>query len=578
MLKTNDGHFVYTLDDTYIHMAMAKNLSQHGVWGVTKYEFTSASSSLFWTAFLAFLYLITGPNEIAPFLISLISGILLLFPFYFFLKKEGVKPLYTFIILLILILMVNLPYYVITGLEHPLHALITILFVLYSAEIVSGLRNKTIDSVVLLILAFMLPLLRYEGLVSILLLFILLLLQRKYLLSASVFLAGTLPISIFGLISINHGWSFFPHSMIMKWKFPDVTSPGSIIKFMSDIVVKILTPINISLLLICLVLLAAGYYYFKKHKNEFSNDNIRDAVLVLFYIVDAVLYYIFSMSNLSPRYQHFLIVMAIFVSAFILLRRTEDAEGNKKLTVFLVPVLIAVFTAIIFEETKIPLRYQRYAIFIGTIILAFSIFSKNRRIVNNSNKKIKIAFQAMGIMILFSLIIFLERPPNNATINVTRNSTNIYEQQYQTAQFLKRFYQGKEIAVNDIGAPGYFADIKMIDLWGLADIETAKMRRDNDSAVVSKDNLEYLAHSRNIKIAVVYDAWFTVAGKSVIPEQWIKAGKWKILNNIVCASDEVTLYAVDVSEKDNLINNLRLNSAFMPPDIIQTGAYTEKLN
>lgn len=41
-IEKNEGHIVYALDDPYIHMAMAKNFAEHGVWGVTKYGFTQA--------------------------------------------------------------------------------------------------------------------------------------------------------------------------------------------------------------------------------------------------------------------------------------------------------------------------------------------------------------------------------------------------------------------------------------------------------------------------------------------------------------------------------------------------------
>ncbi|MEO8211196.1 MAG: hypothetical protein ABI840_11615, partial [bacterium] len=38
------GKFVYALDDAYIHLAFAKNIVLHNIWGITKYEYSSGSS------------------------------------------------------------------------------------------------------------------------------------------------------------------------------------------------------------------------------------------------------------------------------------------------------------------------------------------------------------------------------------------------------------------------------------------------------------------------------------------------------------------------------------------------------
>ena len=45
VIRHTNGTFMYPLDDTFIHMALAKNLAFYGNWGMNRYAFASASSS-----------------------------------------------------------------------------------------------------------------------------------------------------------------------------------------------------------------------------------------------------------------------------------------------------------------------------------------------------------------------------------------------------------------------------------------------------------------------------------------------------------------------------------------------------
>ena len=77
-ISQNQGHLVYALDDAYIHMAIAKNLAQSHVWGVTRYGFTPASSSIFWTLLLSLAFYLGGVNPLVPLLLNVTFAILVL--------------------------------------------------------------------------------------------------------------------------------------------------------------------------------------------------------------------------------------------------------------------------------------------------------------------------------------------------------------------------------------------------------------------------------------------------------------------------------------------------------------------
>src|SRR4029079_15508368 len=88
----NDGHFSYSLDDAYIHMAMARNQANHGVFGVTPHGFTSSSSSPLWVVLVACCYRLFGVSDLVPFLFNAASAVGVILAGDVALKRFEVAP------------------------------------------------------------------------------------------------------------------------------------------------------------------------------------------------------------------------------------------------------------------------------------------------------------------------------------------------------------------------------------------------------------------------------------------------------------------------------------------------------
>ncbi|WP_370576019.1 hypothetical protein [Methanomethylovorans sp.] len=150
---------------------------------------------------------------------------------------------------------------------------------------------------------------------------------------------------------------------------------------------------------------------------------------------------------------------------------------------------------------------------------------------------------------------------------IPQATNNIYEQQYQMGLFLKQYYIGESVAVNDIGAVSFIGDVKTLDLIGLGNIEVAKLRMKN---LYDTKKIQDLATENDVKIAIIYDHWFTGG----MPSDWIKVGQWTIPNNVICGGDTVSFYATNPEEEKKLEENLKMFSSNLPMDIKQTGNYS----
>jgi hypothetical protein len=143
-------------------------------------------------------------------------------------------------------------------------------------------------------------------------------------------------------------------------------------------------------------------------------------------------------------------------------------------------------------------------------------------------------------------------------------TTNIYEQQYQMGLFVRQYYQNSTVALNDIGAVNFIADIHCLDIWGLANAEVAAAKKKH---TYQRADIERLAQQSGARIAIIYDYWF-IGG---VPAEWIRVGRWTIRGNVIAGSDTVSFYAVNPSEAAHLGQSLEDFSSQLPADVVQRG-------
>src|SRR5436309_15257019 len=127
MRALTEGHFVYPLDDSYIHMAIAKTMARHGSWGLTAGQFEPASSAPLWTLLLAGLDRLGGVHDWGPVALAALSSVMLIALGERILRSSFATPLVLVLALLGIACVVPLPALIVTGMEAPLHAFLTLL-------------------------------------------------------------------------------------------------------------------------------------------------------------------------------------------------------------------------------------------------------------------------------------------------------------------------------------------------------------------------------------------------------------------------------------------------------------------
>lgn len=408
------GSYTYSLDDAYTHMAIAKNAALHSVWGVTQYNFSSSTSAPLWTFILAVLFKLFGVYSIIPLILNIIIGLSIIISAYKILARYVKDGTTLLVLLLALIIVVPIPLLAFIGMESLLHILFVSLFIQYLIPAFNEENKKSFY--LLLIIASLVCMVRYESYFMILATSLIFLYEKKIIKAFLLLVSGWVLISIYGFWSMSHGWYFFPNTLLVKGNLPSLTISG-IVSFLQVVFSK--------------------------------------------------------MSNFSHIYG-LLFITALFILKGLYSKDTQLNFVSKFNYIILVTLTIHVSTAYVAPYY----RYEAYLVFLGIIGMVLNLSQMESKLRPLLLKSSKLEYSLTIVLLIIMLSPFIYRGVGGVLSSVP-GSKNIHDQQCQMAFFINKYYQNNIVAINDIGAISFYTDAHIIDLVGLSDLDVLRLIRNN---------------------------------------------------------------------------------------------------
>lgn len=486
--------FIYSIDDVYIHMALAKNFAEHGIWSINTTGFDSASSSILYTLLLSLFIKVFGNWEYYPLLINVASGYFTVYVIYryfrdFYGERELIWALFLFLPFSLLYVMALL------GMEHTLHMfLISMAIYFIHKNVLENFRGKSFA--VLLVIVFFLALVRFESMFFTASLAFALFLRRNWMQGFLTILIGFLPLIVFGIISENHGGYFFPNSVMIKGSFP----AGE--HFLYSCWKLVLNGIFLNFSFykwIFFPLVIILFYLFKKYRTSKISTLLKNETIIITIVCTASLHSVFAI--LEYRYENYLMIGLLLI---------------------IIPIISKFISGI---------RWKGFN---------FNIFNL-------------ISVGVIGFILFISIYRFGYHHPV-----LKFSSKGIGEQQVEMSRFLHDFYKGEKVVANDIGAISYFSQVHLLDIVGLGSTEVAHVKVASKNLpqiernLISKKFITKFALENNYRIAVIYPEWF-----SPVPSQWIPVASWTInQKSYGPAIHRVVFYALKPEEVIPLQQNL----------------------
>lgn len=407
ILIRTGGVFVYSLDDPYIHLAMADQIRVGG-YGVNAGEAASAASSFIYP-YLLVIALALGAGLFAPLLLNYLAAMAMTAIMVTIGHDAGLfaRPLAKWLIALLAIVwaaIVNVVGIGFMGMEHLLQAMMALLAVL---GLVRFLRSDRLPVWLPLVLGLQVAV-RFEGAGVLVAGVLVLAVRGRWLagLLAIVIAAAALGLFMYHLHSLGLPW--LPSSVLVKASMYNSGALDGVGRFLQRLLLNLLDPMGLALAAIACVLLWRGFGR-RGARLWPLRDWPAERFIALFACVCIGGHLVVAATEWPHRYENYLVVIAV-------------AAGL---------AMEAPAIAAVLARGRAAMR----RIGLG-LILVLAVF--NRDVV--------------------------------ASLLTPTMSREIYLQQYQMRRFAQEFVKGP-VAVNDLGLVVWRNPDYVLDLWGLASNE-----------------------------------------------------------------------------------------------------------
>jgi len=504
--RSNNGFFCYALDDAYLHMAIARSLALHGVWGLNAASgFASASSSPGWTMLLSGAVRIFGDRVGLSLALNAVFALLLLwFADRAVQRWAPGKPLWLRVTLqLALVLLVPLPNLALVGMEHSAQAFGAVWLVAMAAEALTTpphlrLPGRTITG--LLAASFFLCAIRYETVFFVVPILIALAWRARWKLALAFAVVSVLPPLLFGIYARVHSPFWLPYSVLSKAE---------------------------------------------------SSAHLRSFLTAIF--------------NQWTRKGIIALAALLFGGAALWLARSGRRAPWEKAQIALALGLVVCVEHLTLAPTGWLMRYEAYLFAVILFAVAAGV-SQEWPIWREAGRVAGARRQWIAVAVLVAALLYPTMADRafKGIVDPVEAMHDRYLEHLAPAFFIQRNYAHAVVVASDIGAISYYTDAKILDPIGLGSPEPLlEARRDG---VFSAGDMNAWALRDGAQVAVLETGWLSV--RRIVPVEWISVEAWHLPRNVVYHNLDISFYAINPEQAPEL--KRKLAAVVLPKGMTRT--------